>query len=171
MENLYGIYRVDHDTSRTHSWYVIVQRRHHIHRRHFSDQQHGGKRKALEAAKTYRETLLARLRPLSRREVCVIRKKTNRSGVSGVVRIEALERDRGRIRHRVYWDVQWPVGNGKARHKKFSVKKYGERGAYLRALRARQQALLALGNAPRPYAAESAPTGASLVPAPRATEC
>jgi hypothetical protein len=40
-----------------------------------------------------------------------------------------------------FWDVQWPIGNGKARHRKFSVKKHGERGAFLRALRIREKVL------------------------------
>lgn len=145
LSNLYGIYRIDHDKSRTHSWLVTIQRRGSIYHRHFADRLHGGKRKALEAAKACRDRLASQLRPLTRRELCSIRKKNNRSGIAGVIRVDVEENSRGRLYRRIYWDAQWPIGNGKARHKKFSVKKYGERGAFLRALKARKQALLVLG--------------------------
>ena len=139
-----GIYRIDHEKSRTHSWLVTIQRRGQVYNRHFADRVYGGKRKALEAAKAYRERLSSELKPLTRQELCAIRKKNNRSGVSGVTRIDVQEKSRGRLYRRVYWDAQWPIGNGTARHKKFSIKKYGERGAFLRALKARRKALKAL---------------------------
>ena len=53
--NLYAIYRIDHEWSRTHSWLVTIQRRGRIYHRHFSDRMHSGKRKALQAAKAYRD--------------------------------------------------------------------------------------------------------------------
>jgi hypothetical protein len=93
-------------------------------------------RKALNAAKVYRDGLVASLVPLTRPERCRIRKKNNRSGVSGVPRIDALEKNRG-IYHRRYWLAQWPIGNGKAQIKKFSITRYGERGAFQWAMRAR----------------------------------
>mgnify|MGYP007037741053 CR=1 FL=1 len=51
------IYRIDHDHSQTHSWYVTIQRRGRIYHRHFTDSVYGGKRKALDAAKVYRDSL------------------------------------------------------------------------------------------------------------------
>ena len=153
MINIRG---VDHAASRTHCWRVTVQRRTRVYVRHFSDGRHGGTRNALQAAKTYRDVLIAQHSPLTAREFCAIRKKTTRSGTPGVVRVEGWEQRRGRRLRRVYWDAQWPVGKGKARHKKFSVKLYGERGAYLRALRARRQALKALGQRPFRIASTSA---------------
>ena len=142
--NCYAIYRMDHAASHTHSWLVTLQRRGRIYHRHFSDKVHGGKKKALQAAKAYRNRLASQLLPLTRQEVCRIKKKNNRSGISGVMRVDVLENKRGRLHRPVYWDAQWPIGNGKARHKKFSVKKFGERGAFRRALKARRQALKAL---------------------------
>lgn len=138
------IYRIDHDRSRTHSWLVTVQRRGRIYHRHFTDAIYGGKRQALAAARIYRDGLVASLVPLTRLECCRIRKKNNRSGVSGVTRIDALEKNRGRVYHRRYWVAQWPTEKGKAQKKKFSIWQYGERGAFQRALRARRQALKAL---------------------------
>lgn len=141
------IYRIDHAKSRTHSWFVTVQRRGRVYHRHFTDFVYGGKRKALEAAKVYRDTLIAKLKPLTRSEYCRIKKKNNRSGISGVTRIDAKESHRGKIRHRRYWLAQWPIAGGKARMKKFSIQRYGERGARQRALRVRQQALKRLSKA------------------------
>lgn len=141
------IYRIDHDKSRTHSWVVTIQRRGRVYHRHFTDAVYGGKRNALAAAKLYRDSLLACLRPLTRQERCRIRKKNNRSGVSGVTRIDVSEKSRGRRYRKCYWLAQWPIGGGKARMKKFSIKRYGERGAFQRALQARRQALKSLQDA------------------------
>lgn len=138
------IYRIDHDASRTHSWLVTVQRRGRVHSRHFTDAIYGSKRKALEAATQYRDVLLTSLRPLTRPEICRIRKRNNRSGISGVTRIDTWENSRGRRVHRRYWLAQWPTEKYKAKMKKFSIKLYGERGARQRALQARRQALRAL---------------------------
>lgn len=138
------IYRIDHARSYTHSWLVTVQRRGVIYHRHFTDSVYGGKRKALEAAKAYRDHLIAKLRPLTWPEFCRIKKKNNRSGISGVTRIDTKENSRGTLYRRRYWLAQWPIGNRKAKMKKFSIKLYGERGAYEQAIRARQRALRSL---------------------------
>ena len=138
------IYRIDSAKSRTHSWFVTVQRRGRIYHQHFADLLYGGKRKALDAAKLYRDSLVVNLRPLTRLEVCRIKKKNNRSGVSGVTKIDVWEQHRGRRYHRRYWLAQWPIGNGKAQTKKFSITRYGEQGARQRALQARQEALKSL---------------------------
>ena len=142
------IYRIDHDHSHTHSWYVTIQRRGRVYHRHFTDSVYGGKSKALDAAKVYRDSLMKCLRPLTRPERCRIRKKNNRSGISGVTRIDALEKHRGRVFHRRYWLAQWPTERGRAQIKKFSLTRYGERGAFQRAVRARRQAIKTLPPAP-----------------------
>jgi hypothetical protein len=135
------IYRIDSAKSRTHSWFVTVQRRGRIYHQHFADLVYGGKRKALDASTVYRDGLLASHRPFTRPERCRIKKKNNRSGVSGVTKIDVWEQHRGRRYHRRYWLAQWPIGNGKAKMKKFSITRYGERGAFQRALGARREAL------------------------------
>lgn len=142
------IYRVDDEKTRTHSWLVTVQRRGQIYHRHFTDGVYGGKRKALDKAKVYRDGLLASLVPFTRLEICRIKKKNNRSGVSGVTRIDTRERNRAQIIHRRYWLAQWPIGDGKAQMKKFSIKEYGEQGAFRLAVRARQEALKSLSSVP-----------------------
>ena len=140
---MHGISRIDHEASHTHSWLVRVQRRNRIHCRHFSDVVCGGRRQALQAAKAYRDSVIEQCMPLTRAEFCTIRKKSNRSGVSGVTRHEVPGRTPTSPR-RSFWLAQWPIGGGKAKKRKFSIKRYGERGAYLRALRTRRAALSTL---------------------------
>ena len=145
---LYAIQRIDHQRSRTHAWKVVIQRRKTIYMRYFSDGRHGGKKTALNAAKAYRDQLIARHPPMTRREVCVIRKTNNTSGVSGVTRIDGVERTQGGKVRRLYWDAQWPTLSGKPIHRKFSIKIYGERRAFQLAVHARRQGLRQLTRAP-----------------------
>jgi hypothetical protein len=139
-----GIYRIDHPSSRTHSWLVTVQRRNCVFNRHFTDGVYGGKAKALAAARAYRASLLQRLPALTKREFCAITKKNNTSGISGVSRHEAPGRTPTSPRQ-VFWLAQWPIGKRRAKKRKFSVKKYGEDGAFRRAIAARRRALDLLG--------------------------
>ncbi|HMS85234.1 MAG TPA: AP2 domain-containing protein [Nitrospira sp.] len=145
---LYAIQRIDHQRSRTHAWKVIIQRRKTIYMRYFSDGRHEGKEAALKAAKAYRDQLIARHPPMTRREVCVIRKTNNTSGVSGITRIDSVEWTQSRKVHRLYWDAQWPTLSGKPVHRKFSITLYGERRAFQLAVHARRQGLRQLTRAP-----------------------
>ena len=139
-----NIRRVDHDASSTHCWRVTVQRRKRIFVRDFSDGRHGGRQPAFQAARLYRDVLINAHPPLSKPAYCAIRKKNNRSGISGLMRVDKWQVHNGRRARRLYWEAQWPIGNGKARHKKFFITKYGEEGAKRKALAARRAALKAL---------------------------
>ena len=139
-----NIRRVDHEASSTHCWRVTVQRRKRIFVCDFSDGRHGGRQRAFQAAHLYRDKLVKAYPPLSKAAYCAIRKKNNRSGISGLTRVDTWEMYNGRRFRRLYWDAQWPIGHGKARHKKFAITKYGEEGAYRKAFTARKTALKAL---------------------------
>ena len=141
-----NIHRVDHEASRTHCWGVTVQRRKQVYVRDFSDGRHGGSQPALEAAQIYRDTLIKAHPPLSKPAYCAIRRKNNRSGISGLTRVDTWDLSRGRRRRRLFWEAQWPIGEGKSQHKRFSITKYGEEGTYQRALAARETALRALSS-------------------------
>lgn len=58
--------------------------------------------------------------------------------------MERVEVFRGKRQHKLFWEAQWPIGNGRARHRKFSIFKDGEQGAFQMALTAREAALQAL---------------------------
>jgi hypothetical protein len=139
-----NIRRVDHAASHTHCWRVTVQRRKRVFVRDFSDGRHGGRQPAFQAARLYRDALIKAHPPLSKPTYCAIRKKNNRSGISGLTRVDTWQMYKGRRFRRLYWEAQWPIGNGKSRHQKFAIAKYGEEGAKRKALAARRAALKAL---------------------------
>ncbi len=140
--SVYGISRVDNEVSRTHGWLVTIQRRGVIYRKHFSDGVFGGKQKSFNAAKSYRDEIIENYPPFSMREYSNIVKKNNRSGVVGVCRYCASEtRDMPEEKQRWFWVASWPLPDGRRKRVKFSVKKYGEDGAFKMALKARKDAL------------------------------
>ena len=141
-----NIARVDHEASSTHCWRVTVQRRKKLFRRDFSDGPYGGPEVALQAAQAYRDRLIQEHPPLSKPAYCAILKKTNRSGASGLTRVDRWELSKGKRVRRLYWEAQWPIENCKSKHRKFSILKYGEERAYQMALTARQTALQALAS-------------------------
>lgn len=139
---IYGITRVDNERSRTHGWLVTIQRRGVIFRKQFSDGILGGKAKALAAAKAYRDEIVARYPPLSRREHAEIVKKNNKSGVVGVCRYAVCGSDPNRsTQRRCFWVASWTLPDGRAKRVKFSVRKYGEDGAFQLAVAARRKAI------------------------------
>lgn len=143
--SVYGISRVDNEVSRTHGWLVTVQRRGVIFRKHFSDGVHGSKQKSFLVAKSFRDEVIAKYPPFSMREYSNIVKKNNRSGVVGVCRYCASEtRDLPEEKQRWFWVASWPLPDGRRKRVKFSVKKYGEEGAFKMALKSRKDALKAL---------------------------
>ncbi|MCC2642030.1 MAG: hypothetical protein K0S45_2443 [Nitrospira sp.] len=119
VRSMLNIRRVDHTPSGTHCWRVEVRRRSRIYRRNFSDGPHGGADQALRAAQQYRDRLIQTHPPWAMPDYCGILKQNNRSGVSGVTRVDRLERIRGRLYRRLFWEAQWPIGHGRAKHKKF----------------------------------------------------
>ncbi len=141
-----NISRVDHHASHTHCWRVTIQRQTHLYRQDFSDGRYGGRQQALEAAEAYRDATLQTHPPFSKPDYCAIVKKNNRSGISGLTRVDRWELNQGRRVRRLCWEVQWPVGNGRSRHRKFSILKYGEEGAFEKALAAREMALQGLAS-------------------------
>jgi len=144
---LYGITRVDHERSRTHAWRVTLQRQGRIHVGHFSDGVYGGKQKALAAAKRYRDELLEKHPPLTRREYCSILRRNNRSGLAGVsFHAEVIETAHGAVERR-FWIARLPVEPWRTKLVKFSVAKYGAEEAFRRAVRARLDALQGLSGA------------------------
>ncbi|MEO7862834.1 MAG: hypothetical protein ABIU05_20830 [Nitrospirales bacterium] len=108
-----NIRRVDHDASSTHCWRVTVQRRTRIFVRDFSDGRHGGRQPALQAAQVYRDALVKVYPPLSMVAYCAIRKKNNRSGISGLTRVDTWEVYNGRRFRRLYWALFSILGDGR----------------------------------------------------------
>lgn len=90
---------------------------------------------ALEAAQTYREAIFAEHPGMTRRAQYAILKKNNRTGVSGVTRSVVMDRRLKAVAPIVYWVARWPGENGTATQRRFSVKRFGEWGAFLKAVK------------------------------------
>lgn len=139
---MYGLSRVDDDRHRTHAWRVSLRRQGKTLVKNFPDKTYGGKRKALNQAKQYRDTLLRRYPPTTRKAICQIIRRNNTSGVTGVCVYEkpyALAD--GTVKTLRYWEADWPLSEGGYTKAIFSVKNYGEKTARALAIRARKRGL------------------------------
>jgi len=138
----YGISRFDDDIRMTHGWRVSLRRRGKMLVENFPDKKYGGRQKALKLAQKYRDELLGKFPPISRREVCLVKRSNNKSGISGVCTYAKSYRLRdGTLRETRYWEASWPGEEGKNISINFSVNKYGEELARSMAIRARQRGL------------------------------
>ncbi len=129
-----NIKRLDNDAKKDHGWIVTLQRKGAIIVKRFSDGTYGGKRVALEAAVEYRDSFLARDKPLDHQIWIRTRlRKNNKSGIPGVLRYEITGNpNTGNVR--VYWIAAWTNEHGMTRQRKFSVARYGEEEARLLAI-------------------------------------
>lgn len=142
---MYGISRFDNESNRTHGWRVSLRRHGKMLVKNFPDKSLGGKNKALKAAKQHRDELLEKFPPITRKEVCVIKRANNKSGITGVCTYGKRYRLRdGSERESRYWEANWPSADGKPLSINFSVNKYGEEVARSMAIRARRRAIESL---------------------------
>lgn len=143
--DMYGISRIDSASERTHAWRVSLRRRGKRLVKNFTDRQHGGSSQALAAAQRYRDSLLHRYPPLSRRDFAAILRSNNLTGVSGVYRYAKRYRLKdGTQKESWYWEANWPAARGVSAKASFSVNRYGEDIARLMALQAREKGLAAV---------------------------
>lgn len=91
---MFNICRMDHEGSKTHCWRVEIGRRSRTYRRIFSDGPYGGRANAMQAARAYRDQLVAAHPCLATSTYCAIVRKNNRSGISGLTRVDRVERVR-----------------------------------------------------------------------------
>lgn len=132
-----NIYRVDTQTNATHAWMVIVRRKKHAVQRMFSDGVHGGKGKALAAAKAWHAEQVSPLTEFEHQMwVRTIKRRNNRSAIVGVSRV--VRSDSGIAT----WMASWTDETGRNRTRKFSTRLWGERTAKRMAIDERQRQLL-----------------------------
>ncbi len=160
----YGISRFDDDIRNTHGWRVSLRRYGKMLVENFPDKKYGDRKRALKLAQQYRDELLGKFPPISRREVCQVRRSNNKSGISGVCTYAKSYTLRdGTIRETRYWEASWPGDEGKNISISFSVSKYGEELARSMAIRAR---IRGLEEVEGPFW----PSGRGLVKAPGKTQ-
>jgi hypothetical protein len=130
------INRIDSDSNHTYAWRVRIQRKGFTINKSFSDSHYGGKRKALLAAKAYRDELI-RLVPATEYQIwlrnCL--RKNNVSGIVGVSHHVIYKVDGSPGRQ--FWLASWVNENGLTRQRKFSVGILGNKRAKQMAIEAR----------------------------------
>ena len=134
-----GISRMD--SGSTHGWFVRGYKNGKTYHKLFSDRKSGGKSKAQNLARQYREELYERLaqipsKPRGRR--IVYRDSRNSTGVLGVFR--TFKRgSNGKVLER--YSVNWWPEPGVQKTTSFSIRKYGEKKAFQLAVAHRRKML------------------------------
>jgi hypothetical protein len=135
-----GISRIDQPAKRNHGFFVRLQRQGKTHSAFFTDQRHGGRKKALTAAQKHYRKLLAKFGPPLRRRRRWWAEIRRRKGSSSVVGVQKLAvRRHGEVRN--FWVATWSPKLHVVRRKAFSFWKYGSKKARQLALRTRRAGL------------------------------
>jgi hypothetical protein len=136
-----GISRIDHVEKHTHGWYVRVCFDRKMHSKFFSDASNGGKEKALKKAVKYRNDLEKQLGKPRTDRIVVVSNSRNTTGVIGVqrtVKVPPKSKNPDDPSGAVY-EVTWSPEPNVLRKTSFSIEKYGEEGAFRKAVELRQQ--------------------------------
>ena len=120
-------------------WQVRVQRRGHTTTKYFSDNQFGGQRKSLLAAKQFRDELEQSSSKYSVSEMARKPSLRNRSGIVGVRRHKQVDHRGDYEFHYWSWVAQWTDGHGRRRTRSFAVDAFGEDEAFRLAKEARRK--------------------------------
>ncbi len=138
-------YAIGRRKAARNAWYWVVSfgRRGQLHYRRFYDLQHGGSQQALAAALAWRDRELAAVAILTFREFHAQRRSNNTSGVPGVHFLCTTRQPDGA------WQAKIKLPDGTKLTKSFSVRKFGNKEAFERAVAARDEMLVLVGD--RPY--------------------
>lgn len=136
-KNSKGISRID--SGSTHGWFVRGYKNKKTFSKLFSDKKCGGKFKALEKAKKFRNSLRKKLskipqKPRPRR--LVLSDTRNKTGILGVSR---TKRKTSSGKTAEAFSVTWRPEKGIQKCTSFSIKKYGRNRAFNLAVKFRRQ--------------------------------
>ncbi|HSH95002.1 MAG TPA: hypothetical protein VK968_12705 [Roseimicrobium sp.] len=120
-------------------WSVRFKRRGKLFQEFFGDSPHGGKRKALLAARKVRDTMENKFRPYTLAERLNRPTKQNTSGIRGVRIRETRRKVGGKWKVYRFAEAVWSVQAGKPVRVAFSVSRHGEKEAWKMALAARRK--------------------------------
>lgn len=120
-------------------WLVRFQRRNEKIEKYFSDAVFGGRRKAQNAAKEYRDRVEAETRKFNVKEMAEFPSSRNQSGVVGVRLQREIKLIKNFEYHYWFWVAQWIDGRGQRKTRSYSVHQYGDEEAYRLAVAARRK--------------------------------
>ena len=116
-------------------WWVSIRRRGHRIVRLFKDSIYGSGDETYRQARAYRDAIILAIPPATNHEQAVLLRKNNRSGISGVRRVETADGD--------VWQATLMTNEGQKREN-FSIAKLGEEAAKSMAITQRRTWLRAL---------------------------
>jgi len=131
----YGITRIDQPEKKNHGYYVRITHRGKSHQKYFPDKASGGKTKALQAAKEYRDKLLARMPKYKQEAAARKKRRIKQSDVIGVTHVISKS-PKGKIYE--YWQAAWIEDGDRRKTAKFSISRYGDEKALEMAKKARR---------------------------------
>ncbi|TWT49336.1 AP2 domain protein [Rubripirellula amarantea] len=133
-----NIIRLDRETA-SGGFLVRITRKGKLTSQYFRDEDYGGKRKALAAAKEYRDKIEATKKGYSTKELAKRARANNTSGITGVRLVTEVDPRWPSEPEYKYWVAQWSPSKGVRKTKRFSVDKYGDKEAYRLAVKARNR--------------------------------
>lgn len=136
-----GISRIDHAKKHCHAWYVRVCFDRKLYSKLFSDASNGGKEKALKLSIKYRNDLEKKLGKPRTDRIIVVSNNRNTTGVIGVQRTikKGVSVRDGNLLDGASYEVTWSPEPNILRKTSFSIEKYGEEGAFQKAVALRQK--------------------------------
>lgn len=135
IRSSYGISRIDQPEKKNHGYYVRITHKGKTTQKYFPDKASGGKAKALNLAKDFRDKLVAKLPKAKQEAATRKRRKVKRSDVVGVTHVMS-QSPAGKTYE--YWQAAWNQ-DGKRRTTKFSVASHGNDKALELAIKARKK--------------------------------
>lgn len=136
------ISRIDNEEKKTFGWEVRIRRKNKQLNRFFSDSKYqNDPHKSLIAAMEARDQMVQELPKMTRIERAKVNRVNNSSGIPGVSRTKNVKQYKNKNYEYAFWQAYWCPEPGKTKSVRFSVKKYGEKGARRRAIEARESAL------------------------------
>lgn len=136
-----GISRIDQPAKRTFGWYVRVSYKGRRCAKFFNDEKYGGYERALEKALEFRNKAEADFgKPRTERAV-VCNNPRNRTGVIGIQRkVRTNVKKNGEISYHNFYEVTWCPAPKVIKRTTISIDQLGEKDAFWKALKIRQQA-------------------------------
>jgi hypothetical protein len=138
---LRNISRLEKSPKHAAGWRVgVVRRGEHMYK-HFADGKYGGKTRALDAAKTWRDRVVKSASDVD--YVLWRRQKRSRASSSGIVGVGRYEVQYAATRHPL-WEASWQDADRKRHSRRFFISVHGEKGAKALACAARREAMAEL---------------------------
>ena len=136
----YAISRLDLDLAGTHGWQVRLQRNGVRYGRFFADLTWGGRNRALQRARQFRDRIIASADRSASTSIRIqsVRTERNTSGVVGVSRVTNTGANGVRYH---FWQASWSPETGARRSVRFSILQHGEDIAFKLACEARDRGI------------------------------